>query len=412
MFWNRSGEVSVEITENYIAKMFIDGREVYRGSVCCKISAKHLTKSLWKFDHSYQNYKHKVVVNGNKEFTKIYGITPSRAAKIFNGIVFKSAILPYKGFSSLFMRCKGVDEWRFMSVVDSFDLLEQAGEDGIKNILPFIALEGKSPQELRKKYGKGLWKKLCSNSFSYNKLLCARIPVNLNEIKDNIEKYNSFDYSCLESRAVRLVAYEAKHWLKNVVGVPYTKHKEMRKESLLFIDTKRMAKDLREDFNDRWSLRRMQEMHDRYAAIQRINLMRQRKEDDKNRLGHLMEIDLGNFYTQLRWEHLGVKAKLLSTYDSILNEGVEMHHCVAGYAERCLNKQYVVFSLTCGDQRSTLGIMMREVCKEGAYKFSFSQHFGKYNSEVTDERFVALADIIVKDLNKMDLSNNHGGVNE
>lgn len=411
-YWNRSGEVTVELdADKFLATLYIDGKKVLSNSLFKKLTTKELVKNLWVVKQTeetyqkkikwgtYQATKLKVIRNGYKDFTATYGVTPTRVVKIFNAAVFKSAIIPYKEYFSLFYRRKSINPEQFTKVAKNLELLDQAIKDGQRNILPLILDQGLPPHKLKSVFGKGTWKKLTKNSFHRNKLLvnCKDIPEVMN-----------YDSTALK------IAYKhwglkpsAHHWLKHVVGVPYSKHIESDASMKLttYSDTKDMAARLQLPFNEKWSLLKMDEKHAEYSRLQQHLAEQHRIVRDKDcaeRLVKLKAIDLSTFYKQTTWEKDGVTATILTTYERIVEEGSEMHHCVSGYAEHCLNKDYVVVSLTDGTIRTTLGAHT-DLGIDSSYRFSENQHYGKCNSRVEDERFISLANEVITSLNKMKL---------
>ena len=413
-YWNRSGEVTVELdADKFVATLFIDGKKVRSNIFWKKLTTKELVKGLWEVRETNETYqkntkwgltqmrKKEVIRNGYKYFTATYGVCPTRVVKIFNAAVFKGAILPYKEYFPLFYhyRSKSIDPAQFIKVVKNAELLEQATKDGQKNILPLILNQELPPQKLKSVLGKGVWKKLTRNSFHRNKIL-----VNYKDISEVM----NYDSTALK------IAYKhwspkpsAHHWLKHVVGVPYSKHNESDASMKLttYSDTKDMAARLQLPFNEKWGLLKMNEKHTEYSRLQQ-RLAEQRRivcdKDYAERLVKLKATDLSTFYKQTTWEKDGVTATVLTTYERIVEEGSEMRHCVAGYAERCLNKDYVVVSLTDGTIRTTLGAHT-DLGIDSSYRFSENQHYGKCNSRVEDERFISLANEVITSLNKMKL---------
>ena len=411
-YWNRSGEVTVELdADRFMATLYIDGKKVRSNLFWKKLTTKELVKGLWEVRETNETYQKKtkwgltqqrkkeVIRNGYKYFTATYGVCPTRVVKIFNAAVFKNAIIPYKEYFPLFYRSKSIDPAQFIKVAKNAELLEQATKDGQKNILPLILNQELPPQKLKSLLGKGVWKNLTRNSFHRNNLL-----VNYNDITE-VLNYDStaLKIACKDWRHDP----DAFHWLKHVVGVPYSKHRERDAIVKLttYADTKDMAARLQLPFNEKWSPRKMEEKHTEYSRLQQ-RLAEQRRivrdKDYAERLVKLKAIDLSIFYKQTTWEKDGVTATILTTYERIVEEGSEMHHCVAGYAERCLNKDYVVVSLTDGTIRTTLGAHT-DLGIDSSYRFSENQHYGKCNSRVEDERFISLADEVITSLNKMKL---------
>ena len=125
-------------------------------------------------------------------------------------------IAPYKEFSNLFQRKKRIAPAEFTKVVNNVELLEQAKKDNQRNILPLILRAEASPQHLKTVFGKGAWKKLANNSFHRNQVLSAYQDISsVMEYDSTALKMNHFFHN---------KSPDAHHWLKNVVGIPYTKH--------------------------------------------------------------------------------------------------------------------------------------------------------------------------------------------
>lgn len=411
-YWNRSGRVTVELdADKFLATLYIDGKKVLSNHFWKKLTTKELTKRLWEVKETTETYQKKtkwgtfqakkleVVRNGYKHFITIYGVRPTRVVKIFNAAVFKNTIIPYKEYSSLFYQSRGINPGQFAKVVKNAELLEQAIKDGQKNILPLILDQELPPQKLKTLFGKGTWKKLTRNSFHRNKIL-----VNYSNIRD-VMNYDSTALEIAKNRwDIEPCAY---HWLRNVVGIPYSSHKEgnAKLNTTIYADTKHMATRLQCPFNEKWSLRKMEEKHTEYSSLQQRITEQRRIEYDKDyaeRLSKLKAVDLSVFYNQTVWEKDGVTATILTTYERIVEEGSEMHHCVAGLVEHCMNKEYAAVSITDGTLRTTLGVYIVS-CDDSTYNFSESQHYGKYNSLVEDERFISLAKEVITSLNKMKL---------
>ena len=404
---NRSGKITVEIHDNFTASGYIDGEcVVSRYSIFQKLSSRQIVKGKWSVEETSEKYvkrfkggykrlqvKLDVKANPLKEFTKAYAVTPSQFCKVFNAAVFKSAIVPYKNFASLYFQGKSNIPGKFASVVKNHDLLLQAMKDGQKNILPIINNCSKTPQELKKELGKGLWKKLCANSFYRNKLLA-----NTTEIYERSIRW--------DSGALKGQYPHARHWAKNTCKVPYTRMKGFVEEVQLFCDTERLADNLGLPFNEGWSKLKMQEKHNEYTIILNRGTEERRKKWDEEyriRLEKLQSIDLSKVYPQTKFELEGVEATILTTYEQIRQEGDTQHHCVASYAASAVNGQYAVVHISGEDEETTLGLAaLTKVNRE--IEFSIQQHYGKYNSQVKSETHKALANVLVEYLNKLKLT--------
>lgn len=412
MYANRSGKITVELHENLTATGYIDGKKVYKGSIFRKVSVKTLNRGKWDTEAEVfpvetkddlwdlkSSRKVKFMNNPSKEFYKKHAVTPSQFCKVFNAAVFKSAIAPYMEFASLYFQRKSNIPGKFASVVKNHDLLVQAVKDGQKNILPLLNKYGKTPQELKKEMGKGLWKRLCANTLHRNKLIIlSPRPV--------CEAIN-LDSGALEFEN----GAEAAHWVRNTCKIPYSKKdsRDWKDSQTLFTDTKFMALQNDQPFNPEWSKLKMQEKHNEYMGIvHRAQEARRKEQDEAYRLKmeKIEKIDLSKVYPQTEFELNGAKAKILTTYEQIKQEGVVQNHCVGIYAESATVGQYAVVHISGDDEETTLGLST-SVGAAGKIVFSIQQHYGKYNSGVSSQGHKEIAEIVVEYLNSLNLERNH-----
>lgn len=404
---NRSGKITIELHDNFTASGFVDGEcVVARVTIFQKLTPRTLVKNHWDVEETKETYvkkyknglgetinKKNVLYNPMKEFSKAYTVTPSQFCKVFNSAIWKSAIVPYKEFQTLFFGKKSVNKGAFVQVVKTHDLLTQALQDGQKNILPFIQQSAMTPQELKKHYGKGLWKKVCQNTLGRNKLLFSRT-----HLVD------------LDSGALKHPQPKAAHWVKNVCGIPYTKMKvEGREFTDLFTDTERMARREGYPFNPTWSKLKMQEKHSEYMTVAQRDAETRRRERDEEyrlRMEKFEKVDLSKVYPQTVFEKDGVVATILSTYSQIRQEGEVMRHCVGSYAEESVNGTYAVIHMSGDDEETTLGLIVyrNPWGEDVSSDFQFNQHYGKYNSPVVSEKHKAMVDVVVQYLNGLKLT--------
>ena len=410
---NRSGKITIELHDNFTASGFIDGECIINNfTIFQKLTPRMLVKGKWDVEDTGKTYtkkyknggewtKNKVVVNVNpwKEFTKAYAVTPSQFCKVFNAAVWKSAIVPYKEFQSLFFG-KVIDRGAFISVAHQHDMLTQAIKDGQKNILPIIAYTGETPQELKKGFGKGMWKKLCANTQHRNKLI----------IRSPLPWKNAV---ILDSGALKFSdRASAAHWVRNVCKLSYTKMRSTEGQQLtnLFIDTKHMATHWEQPFNPEWSKLKMQEKHNEYMTIaQREEDALRKKRDEAYRLKmeKIEKADLSNVYPQTTFEKDGVIATILTRYEQIKEEGITMRHCVGVYAERAIEGQYAVIHMSGDNEETTLGLSVDSsiwCVKVEEKMFRFNQHYGKCNSYVVSEKHMAMVEVVLQYLNGLKLT--------
>lgn len=410
---NRSGKITIELHDNFTASGFIDGECIIsKFTIFQKLTPRMLVKGKWDVEETSETYtkklkggidyvKSRVKVNANplKEFAKVYAVTPSQFCKVFNAAVWKSAIAPYKEFQSLFFG-KVIDRGAFISVAHQHNLLTQAVKDGQKNILPIIAYVGETPQELRKSFGKGMWKKLCANTQHRNRLIT----------------YSPLPWDSalrLDSGALKFANNaEAIHWAKNVCKIPYTKIKsqEGQESVMLFNDTKHMASREEQPFNPSWSKLKMQEKHNEYMTIaqrEADTLRKKRDEAYRLKMEKLDKADLSDVYPQTTFEKDGVVATILTTYEQISQEGITMLHCVGSYAERAIEGQYAVIHMSGDNEETTLGLSVDSSIRGVKVEekvFRFNQHYGKCNSYVVSGKHMAMEEVVLQYLNGLKLT--------
>lgn len=421
-FANRSGKITVELDDKFMAHGYIDGKKVVTRDIFKSIKVKDFTVNNWiveetnqmylkKWKSGYQEQRAKLSVTRNpaKEFFREHGVTLSLFVKVFNAAVYRSAIAPYKEFQSLFFGKGRVEREMFKCVATNYDILQQAVKDGQKNILPILS-QGLTPEECKKVFGKGKWKEICSNTFHRNRIIVkqvSRLNNNLELLQEAVCKLNEFD-----SGAIATNSPDASHWLKNYCGITY---KDIRRPSgdvyfwiNIYKDTKNMSETYDLPFNSKWSKRKMKEKHDEYAreAQERYEQIRAKKDEEyKKKLEILKGVDLGDFYAKTEFEYEGVVGKIITTYEAIKKEGIAMHHCVGGYAERAVSKEYVVVHFSGDGEETTLGIYIRKSLSayntSENYTFEKNQHYGKCNSHVKSGNHRILADKVIQELNEM-----------
>lgn len=457
-YWNRSTEVTATIDdERGSMKFFIDGKDcgeyLYSEWVTKKSLALRSYCSSWGDVEKIELKKPKrlkfgIVVNGklpttteglkvekipSKEFFKKYGMTLKQAVPLFNKMMYAGVIGHYERHSSLYRGRGGkVTLSRFQNVVKMVDTLDEAAQDGNKHLTPFIAFHKETLPEIRSRYGKGLWKKLCKNSYSRNLAITTMLEkISHREYREGsadeafrkwVSELNEIPSTALNVRYNHgsLVTAKCIVWAKKHLNRPYNK-KEGRVtvegyENQNFtlhsvMDAYRMAEQHGLFFSFDWSLRRMKDEHDRIdIEAKRINRERNeryaaeaalRKEKWAIDVVKAQSVDLAQIYPQVEWELDGVTAKLLTTYDQVQKEGDEMHHCVWSYAKDAMLGCYVVVHLSGDGEESTLGVSMYE--DDGVLKFAEQQHYRAYNHNVKSEIHKNLAKSVVESLNAMNL---------
>lgn len=405
---------------------FIDGQlvhKLYIGGVECKLpdiqvgrklTVKKLTGSLYEFSEvaKYDDFsdcwevsKSKCLVAGSKRFYEIYKRRPSHVCNYLNGAIYHRLVKPYGKYSAIFRAGRNVlDMRKYGAVVEMFDEMEQAEKDGIRNITPLIAVYRKTPSELKDYFGKGLWKKLCKNSYTRNTLLVKKFRED--ELKDNLH----IPSTILEGRLPVTSFWVWKNYggtmKESIFKGDWTEMEtEKRRAYSLFDDTLRMSRTLGQIFSHDWSARKMEEKHGEYTRIindrHEANLRERRIRDDEKwkKIYAIQDnFDLKNIVQQTEWEIHGVKAKLLTTKKQVSDEGCTMHHCVYMHSDMVVEGKYAVVHLS-GEEETTLGLHIKIVGNVMVYEVD--QHYGVCNKFVESESQVKAAQEVVLQLNAL-----------
>jgi hypothetical protein len=285
--------------------------------------------------------------------------------KLMNGKMFEAFVKPIPvEIKKRLCHGKGgkLSTDKVNNVIRVLPLLVQADADKQYNLLPLIMLFGKSPKEIKEHLGKGLWKRLCANTFSRNKAICdyargvTRDPYRAFNFNDDIEAL------LRESTNVPTTLLRYDHpvytlqWLGNSSKGKWKDSIEIKRRADLFRDTLRMKLPFGAPIKDveklelkmvKWSYRRLFEEHEiethkAHAA----------KYSDKEYFW-TKYVPIGQFMYD------GYLVTPLFNSRAIGMEGHTMHHCVGSYAQLSERGDYLVFSVTKdGIPHSTIGMYM------------------------------------------------------
>lgn len=254
------------------------------------------------------------------------------------------------------------------------DIIHEVEKDNLYNIIPYVIAYGKSPQELRQLFGKGLWKKIVNSSYYRNNRVAwtsyyyqrsiyvgnKTITVDHDMMRDMYDVY-VYTLEYMYNREDLVTIKQAMQDIKGHIS-------QERFDRLRNIDTdlRRMLEQLGRKYNPKWSLARKEEEHAK--ATRDINRKKYSPEpfDDT----HEFEID-------------GYKFKRLISPLDIRTEGDYMGHCVGSYATRAAEGSYIVYEID-GKERATLGIRVKSD-EVGEILFIFDQCYQRYNRGISDE---------------------------
>lgn len=310
-----------------------------------------------------------------KGLTRVMGITPTKWIKVYNYHVGKAWVQPIKEYEWLLRGYRGRFVYhRIKDVWENKNLLDQVRNDGLEHLLPIVLLEGASPAELRKKYGKGAWKKICANSKSRNRLIYQRCSNY--RVDDAVHIWNKIPTTVL--RVNHFIPSSGLFWAIENRQTPLKDRWSIRRLSHIYADTQSMADRLGEPFNPKWGLRRMQEQHNLYT----------------DQISARCYSDDPFGYEQNIVENRDFKATLLLSPKEVAEEGMRMRHCVSMYIPRCSKGNYQVYSITKdGQPYSTLGLVKNDDC------WQIDQHYKACNERVDNEKALQLARKVVAKVN-------------
>lgn len=342
------------------------------------------------------------------KFEQVVGTYPKQFKKVFNTIMKKLWVVPVE---------KYVQRYAFGQIPKRFDrkiesgmgyskpslgvrphlvtrawelknLLDLTEEDGLKTIQPFVFHMSRSPAELKKLLGKGLWKRLCGQSYTRNRA-CAKglgiLPGSLDlkhvqSLKNQLElmlqlpsKYlvrggnNPIGFG---KAAIIYVGLEKRGEVQRLVGGDFsTRPLEVQ----IIGDTLSMASRLGVQCNPEWPWAKWEEKHEEFTA--RVELGKfSTKVFDWTEEPWVVR----SFSTKCEWEDEWTFTLLDNAY-AIRKEGLRMHHCVSAYAHRSEKRNYMVYHVTKnGESYSTLGLTI-------AGNIVIQQHLKACNKAVSME---------------------------
>lgn len=331
---------------------------------------------------------------GAKRFTEKFGISPTTLKKIVNAhvremwfkdlediaglnIIKKSCMKPFTpwGNKKHYLLFQKVNKYH-----SKLDVLKQLANDGILNVAPLLIEMNIDVPTFRKKFGKGVWKTVIKNSYRHNQLLADAVftvgrrtdEVGLLGNTKIILKLRSFTVEQLIDSNLRNVRIEDITEIQKTLEKERKLTKTFTSFSNLFSDTRRMAAQLGETFNPRWSTRTMKERHDKYT-----DLILKEKYSDK--LFDWLEGEENKFVVNKD----GVVATLLKSPLDYHSEGTKMRHCIASYSSRAARGEYIAYHISSDKEETTCAFYV----ENGQFK-SFNQHHGHCNSKVKDERHI------------------------
>jgi hypothetical protein len=253
-------------------------------------------------------------------------------------------------------------------------LIDQAVKDKTINLIPLMLEFQEDPQQLRKRFGKGLWKQLAHTSKTRMKLLAPllRYSTELTSLRTGILPL----VSCYPTAIMDIDSCV----LTTAKVAP--RIKDFEQTLGIVRDTMRMAERAGVEVNHNWSWRRWNEEHDRLSW-------------DVARKGYSEK----KFAEDCVFTQGGYTFTLLTSQADIAAEGMQMRHCVASYAHMASQGKYAVFKID-GKERATLGLTINPKVDEDnpittrILYAMLQQCYGHSNKIISDELRNTLPEII------------------
>lgn len=344
----------------------------------------------------------------SQEFLKKFGTSPSSFKRVFNKLMREMWVTPIETFVNrygfrkvpcYYGKAKKTGNNPFMSktqwkpsisplrvamIWEAKDLLEQSEKDGLKNVQPLLWSLKMAPPEAKKFLGKGLWKRVCKQSYTRNRAI-GKLLVNdqLHGLKERVEILTQFPSRFLVRGGNSPVPLDNSGLIALELCPVYVAHSGRRHSNAEFHrihnmveDTARMATRLGIEVNPKWSLTKWEEKHEEFTS--QIELGR----FSKIRFEWCDEGWVDTHYSYLYdmpENEIEVTYELICNAWSVRKEGQDMHHCVSMYAESCTSGAYLVYQVFVnGEKHSTLGLRRN---KAGG-QIKFEQQYKACNGDV------------------------------
>lgn len=353
------------------------------------------------------------------------GQSPKKVINLLKGAVYLTFIKPYpKQIQSLLFKKSLYSKflWNSLQSTQTKINVNQAVADNNINLVPFIIHFKASPEELKKFFGKGLWKKIHKNSLTKNNTLCKILVQGVE--RGGVPFANDLLYQNDQLKKIKII-----NFLREFTNIPlivlnyFTNFRVIDKPlDLILFGAKYITKyykgkyksnQIESTLNTLWDELRYTPNKDRLLKLPPEELVR----------FHLISILANNKLTISKNRHYelvrnlidfnynGIEVKLIRNTEEISLEGIKMHHCVKSYDDLCANNHYIVASLSKDSLASTLGIQVAlvlndEETKIEAVRTGIHQHCSYCNQKApfSEEDTNNIVNLIHRQLNDYILS--------
>ncbi len=263
---------------------------------------------------------------------------------------------------------RNISRNKLEAVTSNLALIKQAISDNNVNIIPFILLFEKDTSELKSLLGSFVWKTLCKNSLSRNKMLADYVKRHVGHKKENLKAETLKDIINVPTTLLGTwninVDPKCLIFLSLNCKGSWSKRKTLEPVVQLYYDTDRLLNNDKDIF--KWSLRRLREEHEtivRKAMAAEYSTAMFEWAD---------KLNIGEF------GYKGYTVRPLLSAFEIGVEGTSMRHCAGGYATHSAQGRYLVFSVCKGIEKySTIGMYMND-----DMTVRFQQQYRAFNAEL------------------------------
>lgn len=329
-----------------------------------------------KYNYYAERYRH---------FTSAFGITPSNFRKIFNAAAWNLWVKPIEPWAWSFAYTRNGFKPRILNRIGAALPILSSLYPDTYNIAPIVILYNRPLPEIKSILGRKLWRDLCHNSKTRNRLIMNAVLAQVDEgaapegesvrgiDRRSIEFLNTVPSTFLaRPRAAEnaRIYMEMRHAHPNLALRAFVDPKaSFLADSFYTIrDTIRMYEQMGHEPPSHITMRSWKQKHEEITKLQRLGQY-------PHRAFKWLDVDpdLKNTYKFDRFQF-----RPLCTPYEVYREGEVMGHCVASYVPDINAGRYVVWSVyEDGAHKGTLGCSRRT---PHTGRLTFNQLKGHHNS--------------------------------
>lgn len=326
-----------------------------------------------------------------KKFTEEYGIPPAHAAAKINGCLISIWKVEDKRlWRHVFGSGKTIISDRVKCLHDRLDEFTQTVEDGNGKLIPLMMALDESIPQLRARYGKNLWKRICQQSAGRISMIAAGMYARP-DAKECVAAQVQAPTTLLNKVPGDMVLEAVSAYADS--GLPYKEIADHARGRLRWtmMDVWRMEELLGLPRSSGKTPGGWGRRHD--DLVRRMNKTKVDNASDEKFIDPRVEVIDGFTFTRLCSER------------DYLREGAEMQHCIGSYVDLAFGGAYIAFKVEGNGERATFGLGVRTDSYGGDRKtiVYFDQLYGSRNSRVTSRMRDAADDLgamLTEEVNK------------